>query len=112
MTIKELYHMIQNIEAQARAVNRDLTDQEFDQISRIQDQIADIVHPGYEMKEIYEDRDLANDTLTFYVFSKEDGVPVDSFSVDRRGDKYYVRGYWRNYETAKQQAEQVLSKWF
>jgi hypothetical protein len=102
--------MIQNIEDQA--VHRDLTDQELDQITRLQDQIQDIEHPGYKMKEIYEDRNAPNDTLTFYVFSNQDGVPVDKFSVGREGDKYYVRGYWRTYDAAKEWAEQVLSGWF
>lgn len=109
-TIRELYHQIENIEA--LAVRRVSTVQEFDQITRLQDQISDIEHPGYEMKEIYEDRNVPNDTLTFYVFCKDSGVPVDKFSIGRRGDKYYVRGYWRDYQAAQTQAQQMLRKWF
>jgi hypothetical protein len=110
ITERELYHQIENVEN--LAVGRDLTDEEFDQITRLQDRIQDIEHPGYEMREIFEDCNFANDTLTFYVFCKDSGIPIDSFSIARRGDVYYVRGYWRNYEEAKEYAEQVLSKWF
>lgn len=109
-TARELMHQIRNIED--RAARRDLTDEEFDLITRLQDQIQDMEHPGYEIKEIYEDRNFPNDTLTFYVFCKESGVLVDNFSVARRGDKYYVRGYWRDYEVAKVQASQALEEWF
>jgi hypothetical protein len=110
ITVRELYHQIGNIEAMA--THRDLTDEEFDQITSLQDQIQDFFHPGYEMKEIYEDCYFPNDTLTFYVFCKETGVPVDNLSIARCGDKYYVRGYWRDYEAAKTYADQFLGKWF
>jgi hypothetical protein len=111
-TIRELYHMISNIEAQGEEQRRDLTADELDQISSMQDQIADIEHPGYEMKAWYETVAYANDTLSFNVISKEDGVPVDCLNIPHEGDKFLVRGYWKSHKEATEYAEQVLSKWF
>lgn len=108
-TVRELYHMIENVEA--LAANRDLTDEEFEKISKLQDQISDIEHPGYEMKSWYESWDYANDHLSFNVFSKEDGVPVDCLNIPCRGNKFKVRGYWKSFEEAQVYAEQVLGKW-
>lgn len=109
-TIGELYHMIENIEA--LAVNRDLTDEEFEKISRMQDQISDNEHPGYELKAWYETMTYANDTLSVNAVSKEDGVPVDYLNIPHRGNKYKVRGYWKSYDEAIEYAKQVLRKWF
>lgn len=89
-TIRELYHQIENVEQQAS--DRDLSDAELETISGMQDQISDIEHPGYEMKELFESVDTPNDHLMFTVFSKENGCPVDSFKVYREGDRYFVSG--------------------
>lgn len=109
-TIGELYHQIKTIET--LSAQREMTDNEFEQISKLQDQISDIEHPGYEMKELFESVDNPNDHLMFTVFSKEDGCPVDSLKVYREGDRYLVRGQWADQDAAKEWANQVLSKWF
>ena len=104
-TARELFHQIENIESGNG--NREMTDEEFEQISRLQDQISGIEHPGYEMKEIYEDGDLV-----FYVFSKEDGIPVDSLKVSKQGNRYYMHGYWRSHAKTYALIEQIFRKWF
>lgn len=110
MTIGELYHQIENIEALSGG--REMTDAEFEKISRLQDQISDIEHPGYEMKSWYESWTYANDHISFNVISKEDGVPVDCLNIPCQGDKFKVRGYWKSFEEAQEYAKQTLSKWF
>lgn len=107
---KPLYAELREIEEAAEG--RDLTDAEFERISRLQDQISDIEHPGYEMKEWYESVNHPNDHLMFTVFSKEDGCPVDSFKIYLEGDRYQVRGQWKGYTEAQEWANQVLGEWF
>lgn len=107
---RELYHQIENIEQQA--ANRNLTNDEFEAISKLQDQISDLEHPGYEIKSWFESVSIPNDHLMFTVFSKEDGCPVDSFKIYREGDQYKVRGQWKTHGDAVDYANQVLSKWF
>ncbi|MCK5607690.1 hypothetical protein KAR91_37745 [Candidatus Pacearchaeota archaeon] len=107
---RELYHQIENIEALSTA--RDMTNQEFDRISKLQDAIADIEHLGYELKSEFESVNHPNDHLVVTVFSKEDGCPVDSFKVYCEGNRYMVRGQWKSCQEAEEWAKQVLSKWF
>ncbi len=110
ITSKELYHQIENVEA--LSANREMTADEFAQISKLQDQISDIEHPGYEMKSEFGTWTYANDHISFIVISKEDGCPVDSLSIPHQGNKYKIRGYWKTFEETQEYAKQVLSKWF
>jgi hypothetical protein len=68
----------------------------------------EVTDQEYEMKAIYESRGLVNDTLTFYKHIKNDRVPIDCIRFPRRGNKYYVLGFWRDYAAAENRAEIVL----
>jgi hypothetical protein len=70
------------------------------------------VRESYSLKAWYESKNTVNDHISFNVVSDADRVPVDHFDIYREGDRYLVRGQWKNYEAAQEWAMQVLGKWF
>lgn len=106
-TVREIYHQIE-----ALSTPRDMTDEEFDKISLLQDQISDIENPGYEMVSWFETVNYVNDHLMFTVFSKADGVPVDSIKIPCRGNSFKIRGFFgKSFQEAKDYASQIMNKW-